>query len=236
MLQALAARGEAIDACIVGEPSSSETVGDTMKIGRRGSLTGRLTVSGVQGHVAYPHKADNPLPRLVRMLAALSPGDGPEIDGGSAHFDPSTLAITTIDVGNPAANVIPAEGRAVFNIRFNDLHTAESLGAWLRERFDAVGGDYALELRSGADSFLTAPGDLTERVARAAERVTGRRPAFSTSGGTSDARFVKDHAPVVELGLVNATIHKTDENVPVEEIETLTRIYRAVIEDSFPER
>lgn len=236
MLRALAARGEAIDSCIVGEPSSGEAVGDTMKIGRRGSLTGRLTVRGVQGHVAYPHKADNPLPRLVRMLAALSPGAGPEIDGGSAHFDPSTLAITTIDVGNPATNVIPAEGRAVFNIRFNDCWTAASLGAWIRERFDAVGGDYALDLRSGADSFLTAPGELTGRVAGAVERVTGRRPAFSTSGGTSDARFVKDYAPVVELGLVNATIHKTDENVPVEEIEMLTRIYRAVLEDSFPER
>jgi succinyl-diaminopimelate desuccinylase len=236
MLQALAARGEAIDACIVGEPSSSEAVGDTMKIGRRGSLTGRLTVRGVQGHVAYPHKADNPLPRLVRMLAELSPGAGPEIDEGSAHFDPSTLAITTIDVGNPAANVIPAEGRAVFNIRFNDTWTADSLGAWIRERFDAVGGDYALELRSGADSFLTAPGELTGRVAGAVERVTGHRAAFSTSGGTSDARFVKDYASVVELGLVNATIHKTDENVPVEEIETLTRIYQAVLEDSFPEK
>jgi len=193
-------------------------------------------VRGVQGHVAYPHKADNPLPRLVRMLAALSPGAGPEIDDGSAHFDPSTLAITTIDVGNPAANVIPAEGRAVFNIRFNDTWTADSLGAWIRQRFDAVGGDYALELRSGADSFLTAPGELTGRVAGAVERVTGRRPAFSTSGGTSDARFVKDYAPVVELGLVNATIHKTDENVPVEEIETLTRIYQAVLADSFPEK
>ncbi|WP_026870948.1 succinyl-diaminopimelate desuccinylase [Inquilinus limosus] len=233
VLQALAARSEAIDACIVGEPSSSEAVGDTMKIGRRGSLTGRLTVRGVQGHVAYPNKADNPLPRLVQMLAALGPG--PEIDQGSAHFDPSTLAITTIDVGNPAANVIPAEGRAVFNIRFNDTHTAESLGAWLRQRFDAVGGDYALELHSGADSFLTAPGELTGRVAGAVERVTGRRPAFSTSGGTSDARFVKDYAPVVELGLVNATIHKTDENVPVEDIEMLARIYQAVLEDSFPE-
>jgi succinyl-diaminopimelate desuccinylase len=236
VLQALASRGETIDACIVGEPSSSDAVGDTMKIGRRGSLTGRLTVRGAQGHVAYPHKADNPLPRLVRMLAALSPRGGPEIDGGSTHFDPSTLAITTIDVGNPATNVIPAEGRAVFNIRFNDTWTADSLGAWLRDRFDAVGGDYTLDLRHGADSFLTAPGELTGRVAGAVERVTGRRPAFSTSGGTSDARFVKDHAPVVELGLVNATIHKTDENVPVEEIETLTRIYRAVIEDSFPER
>ncbi|MGO4129373.1 succinyl-diaminopimelate desuccinylase [Inquilinus sp. YAF38] len=234
MLRALAARGEAIDTCIVGEPSSSEAVGDTIKIGRRGSLTGRLTVRGVQGHVAYPHKADNPLPRLVRMLAALGPG--PEIDEGSAHFDPSTLAITTIDVGNPAANVIPAEGRATFNIRFNDSWTADKLDAWIRERFDAVDGDYALELHSGADSFLTAPGELTGRVAGAVERVTGRRPAFSTSGGTSDARFVKDYAPVVELGLVNATIHKTDENVPVEEIETLARIYQAVLEDSFPEK
>ena len=234
VLQALAARGEIIDACIVGEPSSSNAVGDTMKIGRRGSLTGRLTVRGVQGHVAYPHKADNPLPRLVRMLATLGPG--PEIDEGSAHFDPSTLAITTIDVGNPASNVIPAEGRATFNIRFNDTHTADGLATWLRQRFDAVGGDYTLELRHGADSFLTAPGELTERVAGAIERVTGRRPAFSTSGGTSDARFVKDYAPVVELGLVNATIHKTDENVPVEEIEMLTRIYQAVLEDSFAEK
>jgi succinyl-diaminopimelate desuccinylase len=236
VLDALAARGETIDLCLVGEPTSEARVGDVIKIGRRGSLSGRLTVRGVQGHSAYPQKADNPLPRLVAMLASLGTG---RLDDGTAHFEPSHVAITSIDVGNKASNVIPAEGRAAFNIRFNDSQSIAGLEAMLRRRFGEAsdrlgGGDWSLEiLRSNGEAFLTPPGPLTALVAGAVERVTGARPDFSTGGGTSDARFIRAFAPVVELGLVNATIHKVDEHVPLEDLATLTSIYEAVLDAAF---
>jgi succinyl-diaminopimelate desuccinylase len=230
VLDWLKAEGEALDACIVGEPSNPEAVGDAIKIGRRGSLNARLTVEGTQGHVAYPHLADNPLPRLARMLVALT--EEP-LDSGTAHFEPSSFSLTTVDVGNPAVNLIPARGTAGFNIRFNDAHTPESLERWLRARLDSVGGPYRLELALSGVSFVTQPGPLTDLVAGAIERVTGNRPEFSTSGGTSDARFIKDHCPVVEFGLTNRTMHKVDERVPVADLERLTQIYQAVLDRAF---
>ncbi|HYD98373.1 MAG TPA: succinyl-diaminopimelate desuccinylase [Alphaproteobacteria bacterium] len=219
-------RGERLDACIVGEPTNPQALGDVLKIGRRGSMTGYLTVHGTQGHSAYPERADNPLPRLVRMLAALT--ERP-LDSGTAHFPPSTLALTTIDVGNPANNVIPAAGRATFNIRFNDAHSSDSLKAWIKAQCDGVGGRYDLAFTVSGESFVTQPGPLTELMAGAVEAVTGRRPAFDTGGGTSDARFIKDHCPVVEFGLVGATMHKVDERVAVSDIEALTRVYHEAL-------
>lgn len=230
VLETLAARGETIDACVVGEPTNPRAIGDMAKIGRRGSLTGRLTVRGVQGHVAYPQRADNPLPRLARMLAALTSAP---LDAGNAHFEPSSLQITTIDVGNPATNVIPAEGRAVFNIRFNPLQTPEGLKEWTARRLDAVGGGWSVEWELSGDAFITAPGPFTELVARAVEGVTGRRPALDTGGGTSDARFIRNHCPVVEFGGVGQTMHRADEHQALADLETLTRIYLAIIDGFF---
>ncbi len=223
-------KGETLDACVVGEPTNPKSLGDMIKIGRRGSLTGYLTAYGAQGHVAYPHLADNPLPRLVRMLAAIT---AEPLDEGTAHFQPSTLALTTIDVGNPANNVIPAQGQATFNIRFNDAHTPAGLEAWLRGKFDAVGGAYDLRVACSGDSFVTPPGPLTELVADAAQTVTGRRPEYSTTGGTSDARFIKDFCPVVEFGLVGQTMHKVDEHVALDDLAGLTDIYGAILRDVF---
>ena len=230
VLEWMAERGERIDACIVGEPTNPKALGDMIKIGRRGSLSGFLTVFGAQGHVAYPHLADNPLPRLVRMLAAVT--EQP-MDEGTDHFQPSTLALTTIDVGNKATNVIPAQGKATFNIRFNDAHTPESIEAWLRRTFDAVGGAYELEIYRSGDSFVTPPGPLTELVADAVEGVTGRRPEYSTTGGTSDARFIKNVCPVVEFGLVGQTMHKVDEYAGVDDIRKLTAVYESILKDVF---
>ena len=230
VLDWLKARGERLDACVVGEPTNPARLGDMIKIGRRGSTTGRLTVYGAQGHTAYPHLADNPLPRLARMLVAIT---GEPLDHGTAHFQASTLALTTVDVGNPATNVIPAQGTAVFNIRFNDAHTPASIEAWLRAKFDAVGGAYDLAMSTSGESFLTPPGPLTELVADTAERVTGRRPEYSTTGGTSDARFIKDHCPVVEFGLVGQTMHKVDEHVALDDLAGLTDIYGAILRDVF---
>ncbi|HYD32291.1 MAG TPA: succinyl-diaminopimelate desuccinylase [Azospirillaceae bacterium] len=230
VLEWLVGRGEKLDACVVGEPTNPRQMGEMMKIGRRGSLSGHLTVTGAQGHTAYPHLADNPLPRLVRMLDAIA---SDPLDQGTGHFQPSTLALTTIDVGNRASNVIPAQARASFNIRFNDLHTPASLEAWLRERFDRVGGAYDLRIVTSGVAFLTPPGRLSEIVARAAERVTGRRPELSTSGGTSDARFIKDHCPVVEFGLIGLSMHKADENVRLDDLAALADIYTAVLADYF---
>jgi succinyl-diaminopimelate desuccinylase len=219
-------QGERLDACVVGEPTNPTRLGEMIKIGRRGSLTGWLTVPGVQGHAAYPERADNPIPRLLAMLAALT---AEPLDGGSAYFQASELVITSIDVGNQASNVIPGAAHATFNIRFNDHHSASSLEAGLHQRLDAVGGRY--ELRTGASSepFVTQPGPFSELLESLIERELGVTPELSTSGGTSDARFIKDACPVVEFGLVGATIHQVDERVDLADLEALTRIYQALL-------
>ena len=193
-------------------------------------MTGQLTVSGRQGHVAYPHLADNPVHRIARMVAALT---GEPLDEGSDHFQPSSLQVSTLDVGNPASNVIPAEARATFNVRFNDLHDSAGVEAWVRRRLDAVGGAYDLSMRVSGESFLTPPGRLSEVIVAAVEGVTGSRPELSTTGGTSDARFIKDYCPVAEFGLVGRSMHQVDECSALEDLTTLTRIYRAVLEDFF---
>ena len=230
MVETLAAEGERIDHCIVGEPSNPKALGDMIKVGRRGSLNATLTVTGHQGHVAYPHLADNPIPRLMAMLDALS---AEPLDTGSAHFDASTLSVTSVDVGNAAVNVIPGRTTARFNIRFNDRHTSAGLIAHIRATCAAVQenrpGTFDLDVQVSGESFLTPPGALSDMVADAAEAVTGRRPALSTSGGTSDARFIKDIAPVVEFGLVNRTIHRADECTPCADLESLTEIYRRIL-------
>jgi len=197
-------------------------LGDMIKIGRRGSLTGRLTAHGVQGHTAYPHLADNAAHRLVAMLHALTTT---ELDRGSEHFQPSTLQVATIDIGNPAANVIPASAQAVFNIRFNDRWTGETLKRWLAERLDAVGGRCTLDVTVSGESFLVPPGAVGGRLAEAVRRVTGRTPEFSTTGGTSDARFIRTCCPVVEFGLVGQTAHQVDERVALADLAALTEIY-----------
>jgi succinyl-diaminopimelate desuccinylase len=232
VLERLAARGEKLDACVVGEPTNPTKLGQMIKIGRRGSLTGRLTVHGTQGHSAYPHLADNPIPRLMKMLTALI--EKP-LDAGSAHFQASTIAITTVDVGNTATNVIPAQARAVFNIRFNDLHTGESLKAWLGETFarTAEGGAYDLAVSVSGESFITHPGPLTQLVEGAVKSVTGAAPELSTTGGTSDARFIKNACPVCEFGLVGQSMHKADEHCLVADLESLTRIYLTILEGYF---
>jgi succinyl-diaminopimelate desuccinylase len=230
VLEWLRARGERLDACLVGEPTNPTRLGEMIKIGRRGSLTGRLTVRGVQGHVAYPHLADNPVHRLIKMLTRVT--ERP-LDDGTAHFQPSTLQVSTVDVGNSATNVIPGEARACFNIRFNDRHSGKSLEQWLRREFDAVGGDYELTIAVSGESFLTPPGPLSDLVARAVEQIAGVTPELSTTGGTSDARFIKDYCPVAEFGLAGATMHKVDERVPVADILMLTEIYTAVLDGYF---
>jgi len=226
VLDWLEQRGETIDACLVGEPTSAQSLGDMIKIGRRGSMTGRLTVHGVQGHTAYPHLADNAAHRLVAMLHALTTA---ELDRGSEHFQPSTLQISTIDIGNPATNVIPATARAVFNIRFNDCWTSEKLERWLRQRFNEAGGRYTLDVSVSGEAFVAAPGMLSDCLAEAIRQVTGRTPEFSTTGGTSDARFIRAHCPVAEFGLVGLTMHKVDERVELSDLAALTEIYRTFL-------
>jgi succinyl-diaminopimelate desuccinylase len=235
VLDWLKTQGETLDACLVGEPTNPKRLGDMIKIGRRGSLTAKLTVHGVQGHTAYPHLADNPVHRLVRMLDAVTRAP---LDDGTAHFQPSNLQITSVDVGNPASNVIPSTATAAFNLRFNDTHTSRSLEAWLRRTFDeaAAGGRYDLAIKVSGEAFLTPPGPLSDLVARAVEAETGMRPELSTTGGTSDARFIKDHCPVAEFGLVGLTMHKADERSAVADIEALTRIYQAVLAGFFAGR
>jgi succinyl-diaminopimelate desuccinylase len=227
VLEWLDDRSERLDACLVGEPTSAQSLGDMIKIGRRGSMTGRLTVHGTQGHTAYPHLADNAAHRLVAMLHALTTV---ELDSGSEHFPPSTLQVSTIDIGNPASNVIPAAARAVFNIRFNDCWTADRLKCWLIERLDAGEGRYTLDTVVSGESFLVPPGPLTERLAEAIRCVTGRSPEFSTTGGTSDARFIQAYCPVVEFGLVGLTMHKVDERVELADLSALTKIYRSFLD------
>ena len=227
VLRWLAGRGERLDACIVGEPTNPARFGEMAKIGRRGSLNAKLTVRGVQGHVAYPQDADNPNHRLLRMLNALVAAP---LDQGNAHFQPSSLQVTTIDVGNPTTNLIPARATAGFNIRFNDIHTGESLTRRLRTLLDADGSDYDLAVSVSGESFLTPPGRLSDLLTGAVRQVTGLTPELSTSGGTSDARFIKDACPVLEYGLISATAHKVDENARVADIAALTEVYRRVLD------
>ena len=223
-------RGEALSACLVGEPTNPAALGDMIKIGRRGSLNGKLTVTGVQGHAAYPHLADNPIPRLLRILTRVT---DKELDAGTDYFQPSNLEITSIDVGNPAVNVIPGSASAQFNIRFNDLHSGDSLRDWLHAECAAENGPYDLVFHSTGEPFVTPPGPLSDAISAAVQEVTGKEPELSTTGGTSDARFIKDYCPVAEFGLISQTMHKVDECTAVDDLENLTRIYTAVLERFF---
>jgi len=234
LLQWAAARGEKFDHCVLGEPSNVETLGDCIKVGRRGSLSGTLYVDGIQGHVAYPHRAANPVPDISRLIVALS--DEP-LDHGSAQFQASNLEFTSVDVGNPASNVIPGQARAKFNIRFNDLHTQETLRQLVEQRLAKAAGN-RIRARiawepSNANVFVTKPGTFTDLAVAAIEHVTGRQPELSTSGGTSDARFISSYCPVIEFGLVGQTMHQIDERTPVADLEKLTRVYRGILERYF---
>jgi succinyl-diaminopimelate desuccinylase len=233
LLKWAAERGEKFDHCILGEPTSSKALGDTVKIGRRGSLNGTLIVTGTEGHVAYPALADNPVGRIVAIVSAVTAAP---FDGGSAHFDPSNLEFTSVDVGNPTVNVIPREARARFNIRFNDHHSQASLKALIeaRARAAAHGGHFRIDWEpSNADAFVTTPGPFVDLMVGAITEVTGRAPQLSTSGGTSDARFIKDYCAVVEFGLVNETMHKIDERVATADLAKLTAIYRRMLDRYF---
>ncbi len=225
---------EAMSVCLVGEPTCPDAMGDAMKIGRRGSMTAWITVTGVQGHSAYPHRAKNPLHAGARLLDLLA---SHTLDHGTDHFDPSSLAVVTIDTGNPATNVIPAQMTATVNIRFNELHTGASLSAWLQLEADKVAAEFDLQIsmtiKISGESFITPPGELSALVSRAVTAETGRTPELSTSGGTSDARFVKDHCPVVEFGLVGKTMHQVDERVMVSQIGQLKAIYLRILGDYF---
>jgi succinyl-diaminopimelate desuccinylase len=230
VLDWLLPRGEVLDACVVGEPTSAEALGDMIKIGRRGSMTGRLVVEGVGGHVAYPHLVDNAAHRLVALLSALTAAP---LDAGSEHFQPSSLQVTTIDIGNSATNVVPGVARATFNIRFNDLWTSDRLKAWVAEKLAAVGGRYTIAWEVSGESFLVPPGPVSECLTSAIGAVTGRTPELSTTGGTSDARFIHAHCPVAEFGLVGLTMHKADERVDIADITGLAAIYEAFLERFF---
>ncbi|KRE24295.1 succinyl-diaminopimelate desuccinylase [Bosea sp. Root483D1] len=227
-------RGERFDHCLLGEPTNPAAMSDMIKIGRRGSLTGKLTVQGVQGHVGYPHLAQNPIRGMVRLLAGL---EATPLDAGTEHFDPSNLELTTLDVGNPATNVIPAQAKAVFNIRFNDLWTPETLAAEIERRLHEAAGNavrYELSFEpTNAAAFLTQPGPFVAMVADAVAAETGKRPALSTTGGTSDARFIKDYCPVVEYGVVGQTMHKIDERVAIADLATLERITHRLLATYF---
>ena len=230
VLDWLGAQGETLDVCLVGEPTNPDEVGEMAKIGRRGSLNGTLRVAGRQGHVAYPALADNPLPRLVTLLDALL---ALELDQGTDHFQPSRLELTSIDVGNEATNVIPGSAAARFNVRFNDRHTGASLERTIRACLDAAGEAYDLATEVSGEAFVTPPGLLSTIIADSVAAVTGMTPTLSTTGGTSDARFIKDHCPVAEFGLIGRTMHRTDECVPVEAMERLADIYLGVLERYF---
>ncbi|NCO86741.1 MAG: succinyl-diaminopimelate desuccinylase [Rhodobacterales bacterium] len=234
LLDWMAQQGEAMSVCLVGEPTCPEVLGEAMKIGRRGSLNAHVTVTGVQGHSAYPARYVNPLSAMARLMDRLA---SHPLDTGNAHFDPSSLAIVTIDTGNPATNVVPAQCRATLNIRFNDMHSGASLTAWMQAEADAVARDFgvqiALAVKVSGESFLTPPGPLSTLVADAVLAETGLRPAPSTSGGTSDARFVKDHCPVVEFGLVGKRMHAVDERVSIAEIHKLKAIYSRILTTYF---
>ncbi|MCK1289559.1 succinyl-diaminopimelate desuccinylase [Bradyrhizobium sp. GM2.2] len=230
LLQWAAERGEKFDHCVLGEPSNVETLGDTIKVGRRGSQSGTLYVDGVQGHVAYPHRAANPVPDIARLIVAIS--DEP-LDHGSAQFQASNLEFTSVDVGNTANNVIPGQARAKFNIRYNDNHTQASLRELVEMRLTKACGN-RIRARivwepSNSNVFVTKPGPFTDLAVSAIEEVTGRKPELSTSGGTSDARFISSYCPVIEFGLVGQTMHQIDERVPVRDLERLTKVYRGIL-------
>ena len=234
LLQWAATRGEKFDHCVLGEPSNVETLGDCIKIGRRGSQSGTVYVEGIQGHVAYPHRAANPVPDIARLIVALS--DEP-LDHGSAQFQTSNLEFTSVDVGNAASNVIAGQARAKFNIRFNDLHTQATLRELVEARLAKAAGN-RIKARivwepSNSNVFVTKPGAFTDLAVAAIEEVTGRRPELSTSGGTSDARFIASYCPVIEFGLVGQTMHQVDERTPVADLEKLTKIYRGILERYF---
>ena len=234
LLKWAAERGEKFDHCVLGEPGNVEALGDTVKLGRRGSQNGVLVVTGKQGHVAYPHRADNPVRGLVKLMSALM--DEP-LDAGSAKFDPSNLEFTSIDIGNPTVNLIPGEARARFNIRSNDCHSFASLKTLVEQRAaKAAAGLVRWRIDwepSNADVFYTEPSPFTDVVIGAVAEVTGRKPRLSTSGGTSDARFIKDYCPVVEFGLIGTTMHAADERVPVKDLQTLTKVYRKILDKYF---
>jgi succinyl-diaminopimelate desuccinylase len=231
LLEWAAAHGHHFDACVVGEPTNAETVGETIKVGRRGSVSGTITVTGKQGHVAHPHLADNPVPRLLALASALAEA---RFDNGNDRFPPTNLEVTSVDVGNSAFNVIPASATARFNIRFTDDWTYETITARIRAVLDEVGVGHGLEfVRFNSPAFYTDAGSLIEPLAMAIEAETAIKPERSTGGGTSDARFIKAYCPVVEFGLVHATIHQIDERVPVADLVLLTRIYRRFIENYF---
>ena len=234
LLDWMEARGERMALCLVGEPTSRERLGDTVKIGRRGSMTAWFEATGVQGHTAYPHRAANPVTAVATLAHRLASA---HLDDGTAHFDPSTLALTTIDTGNPATNVIPATCRATVNLRFNDRHTGATLTDWLRGEADRVAAEtgvaIGMKVKISGEAFLTPPGGLSDRVAAAVKAETGLTPELSTSGGTSDARFVRRHCPVVEFGLTGHSMHAIDENASIDEIRGLTRIYTRLLQDYF---
>ena len=234
LLDWMETQGEAMSACLVGEPTCPQRMGEMIKIGRRGSMTAWFTVRGVQGHSAYPHRAKNPLPAMARLMDRLA---SHELDRGTDHFDASTLAVVTIDTGNAATNVIPAECRAAVNIRFNDTHTGAGLTDWLQAEADRIAGEFDLrvemKVKVSGESFLTPPGPLSDLVSAAVEAETGVRPELSTTGGTSDARFIKSHCPVVEFGLVGKTMHQVDESVEIDQIHQLKRIYGRILADYF---
>ena len=226
--------GERMDVCLVGEPTCPNKMGEMIKIGRRGSLNAHFRVIGKQGHAAYPHRANNPMPAMMRLMDQLA---SHQLDEGTDHFDPSTLAIVTVDTGNPATNVIPAETRATVNIRFNDKHSGDSLTTWLEEQAaairDSFGVQVELKVKISGESFITPPGELSDLVSKAVQAETGVTPELSTSGGTSDARFMKHHCPVVEFGLVGQSMHEVDENVDVAQIHQLKSIYTRILKDYF---
>jgi succinyl-diaminopimelate desuccinylase len=234
LLDHMEATGEKMSVCLVGEPTCPDRMGEMIKIGRRGSMTAWVKVIGKQGHAAYPHRALNPLPALARLMDRLA---SHELDRGTAYFDPSTLAIVTMDTGNPATNVIPAACHATVNIRFNDSHSGASLSEWIRDEIAKIETEFGvsveLKIKISGESFITPPGPLSDLVAAAVSAETGVDPVLSTSGGTSDARFVKNHCPVVEFGLVGASMHQVDEHVRVEHIEQLKSIYTRILKDYF---
>ncbi len=234
ILDWMADQGEAMSVCLVGEPTCPDNLGDMIKIGRRGSMTARFTATGIQGHSAYPHRARNPVCAMARLMDRLARH---VLDDGTEFFDASTLAVTTIDTGNPANNVIPTSCRGTVNIRFNDAHSSAGLTSWLEDEADLVAGEtgvgIAMTTQVSGESFLTPPGPLSDLVVQVVEAETGRRPELSTTGGTSDARFVKGHCPVVEFGLVGKTMHQVDERVEVAQIHALKAVYRRILDAWF---